>query len=191
MYVMTFSEGAELPIDRGTLLKRLLAEAPDPAGGRWEPLPDKRGAVMHTERASAKNPSRITTTDTGISLEPVSNGTHVQMDVTVGFGSAPAWSMFLIRPFARRRVHAAFQALVLALRTGDVTALHEQRRRNARSGLRARTAQLALYLIFAALLVAFFALVSVAVAVVIAVVFLVAASFPVRRILAARRDINA
>jgi hypothetical protein len=191
MYVMTFSEGTELPVDRDTLLKRLLAEAPDPASGRWEPLADNRGAAMHTERASAKDPSRITTTDSGISLDPTPTGTRVQMDVTMGFGTAPAWAMFLVRPLARRRLHAAFQALILALQTGDVSALHEQRRRNARSGLRARTAQLVFYLVFAALLVAFFALVSVVLAVVVAVFFLVAASFPVRRILGARRDINA
>jgi hypothetical protein len=46
------------------------------------------------------------------------------------------------------------------------------------------------YLIFAAVLVAFFALVSLVLAVVVAVFFLVAASFPVRRILGARRDTN-
>lgn len=191
MYSMTFNESTELPIDRDTLLQRLLAEAPDPAGGRWEPLPDNRGAAMHTTRASTKDPARVTTTDTAISLDPTPAGTRVQMDVTLGFGTAPAWALFLVRPLARRRLHAAFHAIVLALQTGDVTALHEQRRRNARLALRARTAQLIFYLIFAALLVAFFALVSVLVAIVVALFFLVAASFPLRRIARARRDINA
>lgn len=190
MYVMSFTEVTELPIDRDTLLQRLLADAPDTAGGSWEPLPDNRGAIMHTQRASAKDPSRITTTDTGVSLDPTPTGTRVQMDVTMGFGTAPGWALFLVRPLARRRLRAAFHALTLALQTGDLNALYEQRRRNARSGLRARTAQLVFYLIFAAVLVAFFALVSLVLAVVVAVFFLVAASFPVRRILGARRDTN-
>jgi hypothetical protein len=191
VYSMTFTEVTELPIDRNTLVQRLLADAPNTAEGTWEPLPDNRGAVMHSQRASANDPSRVTTTDTAISLDPTPTGTRVQMDVTMAFGTAPAWALFLVRPLARRRLHAAFHALILALQTGDASALHEQRRRNARSGLRARTAQLVLYLVFAALLVAFFALVSLVLAVVVAIFFLVAASFPVRRILGARRDINA
>jgi hypothetical protein len=191
MYVMTFSEATELPDDRETLMQRLVADASTAPDRTWEPLPDNRGVVMRTQRASQKDPSRVTSTETFVYLDEEPHGTRVRMEVTMAFGTAPSWALFLVRPLGRRRVHAAFRALVLALQTGDVSALHEERRRAARSGLRAHAAQLAFYLVFAAIAVAFFALVSVVLAVVVALFFVLAASFPVRRIVRARRHINA
>ena len=68
MQVMSFSETAELPIDRDTLFQRLHEDAPATGGQMWRP-PRRTGAGLHTERPSARNPSRQTTTDTTISLE--------------------------------------------------------------------------------------------------------------------------
>lgn len=186
MYVMSFSQAQELPIDRDMVYQRLIEDGPA-SGERWQPLPDKRGAVMHTQRASARDPARQTTTDTTISLEPTPMGTLVQMDVTMSFGAAPCWALVLVRPTARRRLRATFRAVTLALQTGDLSALHEEGRRNQRTAVRARTAQLVFILILAAVFLAFFAFVSLVFAIVLAVVFLIAAAFPIRRLRMARR----
>ncbi len=190
MHVMSFSETEELPIDRDTLFQRLIEDAPDTGGQTWEPLPDKGGAVMHTERPSARNRSGQTTTDTTISLEPTPTGTRVHMDVTMSFGGAPGWALALVRPTARRRVRTTFRALILALETGELSALHAESRRNQRTVVRARTAQLVYLLILAAVFVAFFAFVSLALAIAMAVFFLIAAFFPIRQLLIARRRIG-
>lgn len=190
MYVMTFSETAELAVDRETVMQRLLVDAATGPSRAWEPLPDNRGIVMHTQRASSKDETRVTTTETLVYLDAEPHGTRVRMEVTMGFGMAPSWALFLVRPLGRRRVRAAFRALLLALKTGDVSALHEERRRAAMLGVRARTAQLIFYLVFAAAAVAFFALVSPVLAVAVALFFILAAAFPVRRIIRARRQIN-
>src|SRR5579863_2013003 len=186
MHVMSFSEAEELPVDRDTVYQRLIQDAPA-SSERWQPLPDKRGAVMRTQRASARDPGRETTTDTTISLEPTPTGTRVQMDVTMSFGAAPRWALFLVRPTARRRLRATFRAVILALQTGDLSALHAESRRNRRTVVRARTAQLVFLLTLAAVFVAFFALVSLVFAIALAAFFLIAAFFPIRRLLTARR----
>jgi hypothetical protein len=149
MHVMSFSEIEDLSIDRDTLFQRLIEDAPATGGQTWQPLPGKRGAVMHTERPSARNPARLTTTDTTISFNPTPMGTRVQMDVTMSFGGAPGRALILVRPTARRRLHTTFCALILALQTGDVAALHEESRRNQRTVVRARTAQLVFLLLLA------------------------------------------